>query len=63
MNRNVAGIDMSPDEFKQLGKRSWVEEHKYLCFDRSKKKDQGRHCICDESKDTFIDCTPDTNPL
>ena len=29
-------------------------------MDRSKKKDQGRYCMCKKSKNTYIECTPET---
>ena len=54
---------MSYDDFKELCRKSWEEDYKYLCFDRSKKKDQGRFCICIESKDTYIGCTSETKPF
>ena len=36
---------MSYDEFKQLYRKLWEEEHAYLYIDRSKDRDQGRYCI------------------
>ena len=48
--RDVAGYDMSYDDFKELCRKSRDEEYNYLCIDRSKKRDQGRYCICNESK-------------
>ena len=36
--RDVAGYDMSYDEFKELCRKSWEEEYKYVCFDRSNKR-------------------------
>ena len=48
--RDVAGYDMNYDEFKDLCRKSWEEDYNYLCIDRSKKRDQGRYCICNESK-------------
>ena len=51
---------MSYDDFKQLYRKSWEEEYNYLCIDRSKKRDQGRYCICNESKNTHIECSPET---
>ena len=48
--RDVAGYDMSYDEFKELCRKSWEEDYNYLCIDRSKKRDQGRYCICNENK-------------
>ena len=46
--RDVAGYDMKYDEFKDLCRKSWEEDYNYLCSDRSKKRDQGRYCICNE---------------
>ena len=48
--RDVAGYDMTYDEFKELCRKSWDEDYNYLCIDRSKKRDQGRYRICNESK-------------
>ena len=62
--RDVAGYDMSYDEFKELCRKSWEEDYNYLCIDRSKKRDQGRYCICNESKKkTYIEATPETKPF
>ena len=48
--RDVAGYDMKYDEFKELCRKSWEEDYNYLCIDRSKKRDQGKYCICNENK-------------
>ena len=48
--RDVAGYDMNYDEFKKLCRKSWEEVYNYLHIDRSKKRDQGKYCICNESK-------------
>ena len=48
--RDVAGYDMKYDEFKNLCRKSWEEDYNYLYFDRSIKRDQGKYCICNESK-------------
>ena len=61
--RDVAGYDMNYDEFKELCRKSWEEDYNYLCIDRSKKRDQGRYRICNESKSTYIKTTPQTNPF
>ena len=58
--RDVAGYDMSYDEFKDLCRKSWEEDYNYLCIDRSKKRGQGRYCISNESKKTYIEATPQT---
>ena len=61
--RDVAGYDMCYDEFKELCRKSWEEDYNYLCIDRSKKRDQGRYCICNESKNTYLEATPQTKPF
>ena len=61
--RDVAGYDMNYDEFKELCRKSWEEDYNCLCIDRSKKRDQGKYCICNESKKTYIEATPQTKPF
>ena len=61
--RDVAGYDMNYDEFKELCRKSLDEDYNYLCIDRSKKRDQGKYCICNESKKTYIETTPQTKPF
>ena len=58
--RDFARYDMSYDEYKELCRKSWEENYNYLCIDRSRKRDQGRYCICNESKKTYIEATPQT---
>ena len=58
--RDVAGYDMNYDEFKELCKKSWDEDYNYPCIDRSKKRDQGKYCICNENKKTDLKATPQT---
>ena len=52
--REIGGYDTSYEDFKQLCSKSWEKEYSYLCFARSKKRDQGRYCNCKESKNTDI---------
>ena len=61
--RDVAGYDMNYDEFKELCRKSWEEDYNYLYIDRSKKRDRGKYCICNESKKTYIEATPQTKPF
>ena len=39
------------------------KDYNYLCVDRSKKRDQGKYYICNGSKNTYKDCTPETKPF
>ena len=45
---------MNYDEFKELCRKSWEDDYNYLCIDRSKKRDQAKYCICNESKKKHI---------
>ena len=56
MYTDVGGFHMIYFEFKQLCGKSWEDDCIYLCIDR----DQGRYCICNESKNTYIECTSET---
>ena len=61
--RDVGGYDMRYDEFKAICRISWKDDYTYLCIDRSTKRDQGRNCVCNESKSAFIECTSETKPF
>ena len=61
--RDVAGYDMNYDEFKDLCRKSWEKDYNYLYNDRSKQRNQGKYCICNESKRTYIEATPQTKPF
>ena len=61
--RDVARYDMNYDEFEEICRKSWDEDCNYLCIDRAKKRDQGRYCICNESKKRYIEAIPQTNPF
>ena len=63
INRDVAGYDMNYDELKDLCRKSWEEDYNYLCIDRSKKRKKGRYCICNESKNTYLEATSQTKPF
>ena len=39
---------------------SWEDESNYLCIDRSKKREQGRYCNCNENRNTYTECFPET---
>ena len=61
--RDVAGYDMNYEEFKELCRKSWEEDYNYLYIDSFKKRDHGKYCICNESKKTYIEATPQTKPF
>ena len=49
--------------------KKYVENHgkkiitDNLYIDTSEKRDQGKYCICNESKKTYIEATPQTKPF
>ena len=61
--KDVAGYDMSYDEFKKICRKPWEEDYNYLCIDRFTKRKQGRYCFCNESKNTYLEATPQTKPF
>ena len=58
--RDIGGYDMRYDEFKHLCRKSREENYNYLCFGRFKKSNKGTHCSCEERRNTFKKCTPET---
>ena len=54
---------MNYDELKELCRKSWEKEYNYIYIDRSKERDQGKYCICNEGKKTYIEATSQTKPF
>ena len=52
---------MRYDEYEELCRREWEDVYNYLWIDRSKNRDQGIYCICNESKNKYKECNPETN--
>ena len=63
MYYDVGAYDMKYDELKEMCHRAWVEKFNYLCIDMAKNKTEGKYRIFNESKPTYINCIPETNPL
>ena len=59
---DVGGYDMSYDEFKHFCRKSWEEDSECLCIDRSNKRVKGRFCVCNDNKNTYRECIPETEP-
>ena len=60
IHRDVGGYDMSYNELKELCRNFLEDDFNCLFIDRSKKRNQGRQCLCNESKNTYIEFTPET---
>ena len=63
MYYDIGAYDMNYDEFKQMCHKTWDERYNYLCIDMTKKKNKGKYRIFNESKTTYIDCNPETDPF
>ena len=63
MYYDIGAYDMKYDEFKELCHKAWSERFNYLCIDMTKNRDNGKYRIFNESKTTYIDCIPETNPF
>ena len=63
MYHDIAAFDMTYDEFKDMCRVAWGEKFKYLCIDMTKNKNDGKYHIFNESKTTYIDCIPETEPF
>ena len=63
MYYDIIAYDMKYDEFKQMCHKAWSERFNYLCIDMTKNRDNGKYRIFNESKTTYIDSIPKTNPF
>ena len=63
MYYDIGAYDMNYDEFKLMCHKAWDEKYNYLCIDMTKNKNNGKYRIFNESKTTYIDCIPETEPL
>ena len=63
MYYDIGAYDMKYDEFKEMCHKAWSERFNYLCIDVTKNRDNGKYRIFIESKTTYIDCIPETEPF
>ena len=63
MYYDIGAYDMKYDEFKEMCHKGWDEKYNYLCIDVTKNKNEGKYRIFNESKTTYIDCIPETEPF
>ena len=63
MYHNIGAFDMIYDEFKEMCRVAWSEKFNYLCIDVTKNRDNGKYRVFNESKTTYIDCIPETEPF
>ena len=63
MYYDIGAYDMKYDEFKEMCQKAWSERFNYLCIDITKNRDNGKYRVFNESKTTYIDCIPETEPF
>ena len=63
MYYDIGAYDMKYDEFKEMCHKAWSERFNYLCIDVTQNKNEGRYRIFNESKTTYIDCIPESEPF
>ena len=63
MYYDIGAYDMNYDEFKLMCHKAWDEEYNYLCIDVTRNKNEGKYRIFNESKTTYIDCIPESEPF
>ena len=63
MYYDIGAYDMNYDEFKEMCHKAWDEKYNYLCIDITKNKNDGKYRIFNESKTTYIECIPETEPF
>ena len=43
-------------EFKQMSREAWIEKFNFLCIHMTKKKNEDKYRIFNESKNTYNEC-------
>ena len=60
---DIAGFDMSYDEFKSLCKEEWRDKYNYLLINRLEDKNGSKYLICNESNLQYQIFNPQTDPF
>ena len=61
--RDIAGFDMSYDEFKSLCREAWRDNYNYLLINRLEDKNGSKYMICNESNLQYQIFNPQTDPF
>ena len=60
---DIGAYDMKYDDFKEMCHKTWSEKFSYLCIDMTKNKNEGKYRIFNESKTTYFECIPESEPF
>ena len=63
IHRDIAGFDMSYEEFKSLCRKAWDEKFNYLEIIRLEDKNGSRYRVCNDSNPNYKIFNPQTDPL
>ena len=63
INTDIAGFDMSYDEFKSLCKEAWRDKYNYLLINRLEDKNGKKYMICNESNLQYQIFNTQTDPF
>ena len=61
--RDIAGFDMSYDEFKNLCREAWRQKYNCLLLNRLEDKNKNKYKLCNESNPEFKVFNPQTEPF
>ena len=61
--RDIAGFDMSYEEFKELYRKPWKEKYNYLLINIQKDKNGKKYLICNETNPNYKIFNPQTDPF
>ena len=61
--RDIAGFDMSYDEFKSLCREAWKEKYNYFIINRLEDKNGSKYQLCNESNPNYMIFNPQTDPF
>ena len=57
---DIGAYDMLFLECKEKCRKAWSENFNFLCIDLTKNKNEGKYSILNESKNTYIECIPES---
>ena len=57
---DIAALDINLEEWKQLCRKAWGNDCKYLQIDRLAKIGEGRYTVRNCNKNTYMECTSET---
>ena len=63
MYYDIGAYGMLYSEFKEMCQKAWSERYNYLRIDMNKNKNECNYRIFNESKNTYIECIPKTEPF